>query len=85
MVQTVNNPPAMQETQVRYLGGEDPLQKEMATHPSILAWEIPWTKEPRGLQSTGSQEIRHNLETKPPLQDCIMSAHIHGGDFYSIY
>ena len=43
----------MQETQVRSLGWEDPLEKEMATHPSILAWEIPWTEEPGGLQSMG--------------------------------
>ena len=46
----------MQETQVRFLGQEDPLEKEMAIHSSILAWEIPWTEEPGGLQSTGSQE-----------------------------
>ena len=46
----------MQETQVRSLGQEDPLEKEMATHSSVLAWEIPWTEEPGGLQSTGSQE-----------------------------
>ena len=46
----------MQETQVRFLGQEDPLEKEMATHSSILAWEIPWADEPGGLQSTGLQE-----------------------------
>ena len=46
----------MQETQVQSLGGEDPLEKEMATHSSILAWKIPWTEEPGGLQYTGSQE-----------------------------
>ena len=46
----------MQETQVRSLVGEDPLEKEMATHSSILAWEIPWTEEPGGLQSVESQE-----------------------------
>ena len=51
----VKNPPAMQETQVGSLGGEDPLEKEMATHSTILAWEIPWTEEPGGLQSMGSQ------------------------------
>ena len=43
----------MQEIQVRFLGWEDPLEKEMATHSSVLAWEIPWTEEPGGLQSTG--------------------------------
>ena len=45
----VKNPPAVQETQVQSLGGEDPLEKEMATYSSILAWEIPWTEEPGGL------------------------------------
>ena len=53
-------PPAMQETQVRSLGQEDPLEKEMATHSSILAWRSPWTEEPSGLQSMVSQRIRHN-------------------------
>ena len=47
----------MQETQVQSLGEEDPLEKEMATHSSILAWEVPWTEEPCGLQSVGSQSI----------------------------
>ena len=56
----VKNLPAMQETRVRSLGWEDPLEKEMATHSSVLAWRIPWTEEPRGLQSTGSQRVRHN-------------------------
>ena len=51
----------MQETGVRSLGGEDPLEKEMATHSSILAWEIPWTEEPSGLQSMGSQKSRTQL------------------------
>ena len=52
----VKNPPAVQETWVRSLGREDPLEKEMATHSSILAWKIPWTEEPGSLQSMGSQE-----------------------------
>ena len=56
MAQTVKNPSAMQETQVQFLGWEDPLQKETATHSSVLAWRIPWTEEPGGLQSMGSQE-----------------------------
>ena len=56
VVQTVKNRPAMQETQVRSPGWEDPLEKEMATHSSILAWEIPWTEEPRGLQSIELQK-----------------------------
>ena len=51
----VKNPTAMQETCIRSLGQEDLLEKEMATHPTILAWEIPWTEEPGGLQSIGSQ------------------------------
>ena len=58
MAQWVKNPPAMQETQemqVQSLGQEDPLEKEMTTHSSTLAWEIPWTEEPGGLQSKGSQ------------------------------
>ena len=50
----------MWETQVRYLGQEDPLEKEMATHSSILAWRIPWTEEPGGLQSMGSQRVGHD-------------------------
>ena len=60
MGQTVKNLPAMRETQVRSLGQEDPLGKEVATHSSILAWRIPWTEEPGRLQSTGSQRGRHD-------------------------
>ena len=60
MAQTVKNPPAMQETQVRFLGGEDPLEKGMATHSSILAWRISWTEDPVGLQSMGSQRVGHD-------------------------
>ena len=56
IAQSVKNLPAMQESQDRFLGQEDPLEKDMATHPSILAWNIPWTEEPGGLQSMGSQE-----------------------------
>ena len=66
MAQQVKNlpaeSPAMQETQemqVQSLGQEDPLEKEMATHSSILAWEIPWTEEPGGLQSKGLQRVGH--------------------------
>ena len=54
----------MQENRVQSLGWEDPLEKAMATHSSILAWEIPWTEEPGGLQSMGSQRIGHDLVTK---------------------
>ena len=60
MAQTVKNLPAMQGTQVRSLGWDDPLEKGMATHSSILAWRIPWTEEPGGLQSMGSQRVGHN-------------------------
>ena len=56
----VKNLPAKQETWVRSLGWEDPLQKEMATHSSILAWRIPQTEEPGGLQSMGSQTVGHD-------------------------
>ena len=56
----LKNLPAVQETQVRSLGREDPLEEGMATHSSILAWRIPWTEEPGGLQSTGSHRIRHD-------------------------
>ena len=52
--------PAMQEIQIQSLGQEDPLEKGMATHSSILAWRIPWTEEPSGLQSRGSQRVRHD-------------------------
>ena len=55
VAQTVKNLPALQETRVQSLGQEDPLEKRMATHSSVLAWEIPWTEEPGGLQFVGSQ------------------------------
>ena len=54
----------MQEMQVRSLGREDPLEEGMATHSSILNWEIPWTEEPAGLQSTRPQRVRHDSATK---------------------
>ena len=60
MAQLVNSLPAMWETQVRSVGGEDPLEKEMATHSSILACRIPWIEEPGRLQSVGSQRVRHD-------------------------
>ena len=52
--------PTLQETRVQFLGWEDLLEKEMATHPSILAWRIPWAEEPDRLQSMGSQRVRHD-------------------------
>ena len=60
VAQMVKNLPVMQETQVRFLGQEDPLEKGMATHSSILVWRIPWTEEPGGLQSMGSKRVRHD-------------------------
>ena len=60
VAQLVKNLPAVQETWVRSLGWEDPLEKEMATHCSILAWKISWTEEPGGLQPMGSQRVRHD-------------------------
>ena len=56
----VKNVPATQETQVRSLGQEDPLEKEMAIHSRILAWRIPWTKEPGGLEPMGLRTVRHD-------------------------
>ena len=64
VAQLVKNHPAVQETWVRFPDWEDPLEKEMATHSSILAWEIPWTEKPGGLQSMGHRRVRHNLATK---------------------
>ena len=60
VAQTVKNLPAMRETQVRSLDWEEPLEKGIATHSSILAWRIPWAEEPVGLQSLGSQRVGHD-------------------------
>ena len=60
MALKVKNLPTMQETGVQSLGQEDPPEEEMATHSSILAWKIPWTEEPGGLESTGSERDRHD-------------------------
>ena len=60
IAQLVKNSPALQETQVRFLSQEDPLEEGMATHSSILAWRIPWTEEPGGLQFIGSQRVGHD-------------------------
>ena len=59
MAQRIKRLPAMLETWVRSLGWEDPLEKEMATHSRIIAWEIPWTEEPGGLQLMGPQRVGH--------------------------
>ena len=60
MAQKIKHLPAMWETRIRSLGQQDPLEKEMATHSSILAWKIPWTEEPGGLQSMGSPRVGHD-------------------------
>ena len=67
--QMVNNLSAMWETWVQFLSQEDPLEKDMATHCSILAWNIPWTEEPGRLQSMGSQRVRHNWVTNTALMN----------------
>ena len=60
MAQTVEDLPTVRDTQVQSLGGEDPLEKEIATHSSTLAWKIPWTEKPDRLQSMGSQRVGHD-------------------------
>ena len=60
VLQTVKNLSEMQKNRVQSLGWEDPLEKEMTTHSSILAWRIPWTEEPDGIQSMGPQRVTHN-------------------------
>ena len=67
MAQRLKHLPAMWETQVWSLGREDPLEKEMATHSSLLAWRIPWTEEPGGLHSTGLQRVGHDWATSLSL------------------
>ena len=64
MAQMVKNPPAMQEIWVKPLGWEDLLEEGMTTHSRILAWRIPWTEEPGGLQSMGLQRVGHDRATK---------------------
>ena len=81
MAQRVKRLPAMQETRVRSLGWEDPLEKEMATHSSILAWRIPWTEEPGGLQSMGSQRVGHDWATSPSPEILWVKPLIWGGFF----
>ena len=61
MVKRKNNPSAMQETGVQFLGQEDPLEKGVSTHSSVFAWRIPQTEEPGGLQSMQSQRVRHDI------------------------
>ena len=73
VVQTVKNLPAMQKTWVWSLGWKDLLEKGMATHSNVHAWEIPWTEEPGGLQSMGSQRVRHDWATNT----CTFFIHIY--------
>ena len=68
VAQTVKNPLAMWETRVQYLGWEDLLEKGMPTHSSILAWRIPWTEKPGGLQSLGLQRVGHDSETLEQIE-----------------
>ena len=70
--QMVKNLPAMQETWVCSLGQEDPLEKGMATHSSVLTWKIPWAEEPGGLQSMGSQGVGHNCATNTFTLECMI-------------
>ena len=65
----VKNPPAVQETRVASLGGEDPLEEEMTTYSSILAWRIPWTEKPGGLWSIASQRVGHRLKELDSLRE----------------
>ena len=83
VAQRVKRLPAMRQTWVRSLGRKDPLEKEMATHSSTLAWRIPWTEEPGRLQSTGSQRVGHDWVTSLSLQSpsmqnqvCLGSKHV---------
>ena len=74
----------MQETQVQSLGWEDPLEKEMASHSSILAWRIPWTEEPGGPQSMGSQRVGHDRATSFSLLLCARKAGVGEVNFYDL-
>ena len=74
--QRVKHLPVMQKTQVQSLGWEDPLEKEMATHSSILAWRIPWTEEPGSLQSMGSQRVRQDWATTLTLTYLVTKSYL---------
>ena len=79
VAQRLKGLPAMQETWVQSLGQEDPLEKEMATHSRILAWRIPWTEKPGGLQSTGSQRVGHDWATSLHLPSSHFIYHLNHG------
>ena len=76
MAHMVKRLPAMRETRVQSLGREDPLEKETATHSSILAWKIPWTEEPAGLQPMELQKVGHNCVTTETQQHLLLSSSI---------
>ena len=77
VAQMVKNRPATWETWVRSLDQEDPLEKGMATHSSVLAWRIPWTEEPGGLQSMGSQRVGHDWATNTHTHTHTTDSHTH--------
>ena len=81
MAQTVKNLPAMQKTRVWSLGWEDPLEKGMAPHSSILAWRILWKEEPGGLQSMGSQRVRHDWATN--FNNKVLPTNFYWGKIYN--
>ena len=72
----VKNPPAMKENQVKSLGQEDPLEKEMATHSSVLSWKIAWTEEPGGIQSLGSRESDMTSQLTPHFRAQPVISHV---------
>ena len=85
VAQRLKHLPAMRRTWVQSLGQEDPLEKEMATHSSILAWRIPWMEEPGGLQSTGLQRVGHDWETSLLLSVSIMEVRFISIDMTTVY
>ena len=85
VAQMVKNLPTLQETWVQSLGWEDPLEKGMPTHSSILAWRIPWTEEPGGLQSLASQRVRHNWATKRAHTCTYTHTHTHTHKVWVLY
>ena len=84
VAQTVKRLPAMRETWVWSLSQEDPLEKEMATHPSTLAWKIPWTEEPGRLQSMGSQRVGHDWETSLSFVSLLSPSPVVSTSWFSI-
>ena len=83
MAQTIKNLPAMQETQVLSLGQEEPLEEEMSTHSSLLAWRIPWTEESGGLQSMGSKELDRTEKACIYTADSVAPDSLHLDDWHT--